>query len=85
MKSGAILFKITQETTREKERGKEMKTVKSQEANIERCVKEVSNISNELNGLLENQDFDKASDLVMKIETVVNYIKYLDKLQQGGK
>jgi uncharacterized protein YpuA (DUF1002 family) len=62
-----------------------MKIVKSQEANIERCVKEVSNISNELNGLLENQDFDKASDLVMKIETVVNYSKYLDKLQQGGK
>jgi len=61
------------------------KVQKSQEANIERCVKEVSNLSNELNGLLENQDFDKASDLVMKIETVVNYIKYLDKLQQRGK
>jgi hypothetical protein len=61
------------------------KVQKSQEANIERCVKEVSNLSNELNGLLENQDFDKASDFVMKIETVVNYIKYLDKLQKRSK
>jgi hypothetical protein len=61
------------------------KVQKSQEANIERCVKEVSNLSNELNGLLENQDFDRASDFVMKIETVVNYIKYLDKLQKRSK
>ena len=62
-----------------------MNTTKAHEGFIERSVKEVSDLSNELNGLLENQDFDKASDLVMKIESQVNYIKYLNRLQKKSK
>jgi hypothetical protein len=86
MMSGATLFKITQETTREKERGKKMNKIdKTQldETNLQNHIRLVSILTGELNVQLEDWDVYSAEktlkDIQIAVESIKSQIKYFQQ------
>ena len=50
-----------------------------EEVRVNRAIKEIADLTINLNELLEQKNFDDSADLVMKIEETLNWIKFQEK------
>jgi hypothetical protein len=50
-----------------------------EEVRIGRAVKEIADLTINLNELLQEKNFDDSADVVMKIEETLNWIKFQEK------
>ena len=50
-----------------------------EEVRVNRAIKEIADLTINLNELLEQKNFDDSADIVMKIEETLNWIKFQEK------
>jgi hypothetical protein len=50
-----------------------------EEVRIGRAIKEIADLTINLNELLQEKNFDDSADVVMKIEETLNWIKFQEK------
>jgi len=63
-------------------KGQKMNTEKKlvmEDVRINRAIKEIADLTTNLNELLLEKNFDDSADVVMKIEETLNWIKFQEK------
>jgi len=50
-----------------------------EEVRVNRAIKEIADLTINLNELLQQNNFDDSADVVMKIEETLNWIKFQEK------